>query len=72
MTTLETDRLVDEREAASILDCKPQTLSVWRLRGQGPAFHKIGRLVKYRLSTLAAYIDSRRCQNTAEADALDS
>lgn len=70
MTTLETDRLVDEREAASILDVKSQTMSVWRLRGCGPAFFKIGRLVKYRLSDLASYIESRRCTNTAEADAL--
>jgi hypothetical protein len=70
MVLNETDRLVDEREAASILDIKPQTMSVWRLKGCGPAFHKIGRAVKYRLSDLASYIDSRRCENTAQADAL--
>jgi predicted DNA-binding transcriptional regulator AlpA len=67
----ETDRLVDEREAAAILGgLKPQTLACWRLRGDGPAFCKIGRAVRYRLSDLAAYIKSRRCANTAEADAL--
>jgi hypothetical protein len=69
----ETDRLVDEREAAAILGgLKPQTLSVWRLKGCGPAFHKIGTRIRYRLSDLAAYIDGRRCTSTGEADALDS
>jgi len=68
----ETDRLVDQREAAAILGCKPQTLSVWRLRGKGPAFHKIGRLTRYKLSELAAYIDGRRCNSSDEAHALDS
>jgi predicted site-specific integrase-resolvase len=70
MTALETDRLIDEREAADILGVKPQTLSLWRLRGQGPAFYKVGRRVRYRTPELAAYLESRRCRNTAEADAL--
>lgn len=65
------DRLVDETEAADILGVKRQTLSVWRINGRGPAFHKIGRLVKYKLSALASYVDSRCCNNTAEADALN-
>lgn len=71
MMTVETDRLVDEREAASILSCKPQTMSVWRLRGTGPIFIKVGRLTRYRLSDLAKYIEARACHNTAEADALE-
>ncbi|MCI0430313.1 MAG: helix-turn-helix domain-containing protein [Rhodospirillales bacterium] len=72
MTTLESDRLVDSRNAAAMLGLEPQTLCVWRLRGCGPVFYKIGRSVKYRLSDLTAYIESRRCSNTAEAEALDS
>jgi hypothetical protein len=64
-------RLVGEEKAASFLDCKKQTLSVWRMQGTGPPFYKIGRLVKYDLSDLAAYLESRKCRNTAEANALE-
>lgn len=65
------DRLIDEVEAADILGVKKQTMGVWRIRGCGPAFVKIGRLVKYKLSDIRNYIDSRTVSNTAEADALD-
>ena len=64
------DRLVDETEAADILTVKKQTMSVWRLRGCGPRFVKIGKCVRYRLSDLHAYIDCRTVSNTAQADAL--
>ena len=65
-------RLVEDVEASDILGgVKKQTLSVWRLRGCGPPFIKIGRLVRYRVSDLMDYIESRRVNNTAEADKLD-
>jgi predicted DNA-binding transcriptional regulator AlpA len=66
----DSDRFLDDHEAAEFVGLKKQTLQVWRINGQGPAFYKIGRSVKYRLSDLIAYIESRRCRNTAEADAL--
>lgn len=69
---LDTDRLVPSGEAASILGIREQTLGVWRLRGCGPAYIRVGRAVRYRLSDLATYIDSRRVSSTAEADALDA
>jgi predicted DNA-binding transcriptional regulator AlpA len=65
-----TDPVVDEKQAARICGCKPQTLGVWRVKGCGPPFLKIGRLVRYRASDLEQYLASRRCQNTAEAAAL--
>jgi hypothetical protein len=73
MTPVETieDKFVGEPEAAEFYGVKPQTLAAWRLRGTGPAFHKIGRLVRYKLSELARYAESRRCENTAQADRLE-
>lgn len=67
--SLEQDRLVDEHEAASVLGLKRQTMAVWRSRGRGPMFVRIGRLVKYRMSELSRYVDSNTFANTAEADA---
>ena len=71
-TVTEADKFVDEQGAAEFLTVKPQTLSVWRLKGSGPPFHKIGRCVRYSIADLRDYIASRRCTNTAEADSLGS
>jgi hypothetical protein len=49
--------LLDENQAAAYLRVRPQTLSVWRCRGRGPNFVRIGRLVKYRRIDLDQYIE---------------
>ena len=51
--------LVDEREAAAILDCAIATLRNWRSARprKGPRFRKIGkRMVRYSRADLAAFI----------------
>lgn len=65
------DRLVDEAEAAQILGCRKQTLGVWRSTGRYDLpFVKIGRNVRYRVSDLLAFIDSRTVSSTNEAGEL--
>jgi hypothetical protein len=54
-TKLETP-LLDTKQAAEYLDVSPLTLRNWRLRGEGPAATKIGRLVKYHIRELEKYI----------------
>jgi excisionase family DNA binding protein len=52
--------LVDEREAAEILDVSPGTLSVWRSTGRyALPFVKVGRKVRYSRSGLNAWLESR-------------
>jgi hypothetical protein len=52
--------LVDEREAAEILDVVPGTLSVWRSTGRyGIPFVKIGRNVRYSRTALLNWLESR-------------
>ena len=63
-------RLVAEDEAARMLDVASQTMSVWRLRGCGPAFIKIGRNVRCSVADLQAWLDARRVTSTGQADAL--
>ena len=42
-------------EAAQWLKVKVQTLALWRSKGKGPRYCKIGRAVRYRLEDLEAY-----------------
>ena len=52
--------LVDEKAAAAHIFVEPGTLSVWRSTGRyGIPFVKVGRLVRYRLSALDAWLQSR-------------
>ena len=54
------DRLVGEEEASEILDVTPGTLQVWRSTGRySIPFVKVGRRVKYRISALESWIESR-------------
>lgn len=52
--------LVTEAQAAEILNVTPGTLSVWRCtRRYSLPYLKIGRSVKYRLSDIEAFCESR-------------
>lgn len=52
--------LLDEQEAAELLDTAPGTLSVWRSTGRyNLPFLKIGRKVRYRRTDLMAWLDAR-------------
>jgi hypothetical protein len=51
-------RLLDEAEAAGILNCSRAFLRRCRLFRSGPQFLKLGRLVRYRQQDLEAYIEA--------------
>lgn len=60
--------LVDETEAAEILDVVPGTLSVWRSTGRyAIPFIKVGRKVRYSRTALNAWLESRTRTNGATA-----
>ena len=46
-----------EKEAGPMLGVKPQTMAVWRTRGKGPRYIKIGRLVRYKPEDVEEYRD---------------
>ena len=54
-----------EAEAASFLRVKPQTLANWRVRGEGPAFSKIGGRGLYRLDVLRDFVRAKERTATA-------
>lgn len=53
------DRLLTPDQAASILAVQTKTLSHWRYTGEGPAYTKVGRLVRYRRADLDAWVDAQ-------------
>jgi excisionase family DNA binding protein len=58
--------LLDEKEAAELLDTAPGTLSVWRCTGRYKLpFLKIGRKVRYRRTDLLAWMESRTRESGA-------
>lgn len=61
------DTLLTEAQAAHLLSLKPRTLQMWRMRGTGPHYVKLGSTVRYRISTLSAWLDARTVRSTAGA-----
>ncbi|MEM9553712.1 MAG: helix-turn-helix domain-containing protein [Acidobacteriota bacterium] len=61
------DDLLNTRDSATYLDLSPRTLEKWRLTGGGPAFLKLGRSVRYRVSDLEAFLAERRRLSTSES-----
>lgn len=50
--------LLSTREAAAALGLKEQTLAVWRQQDRGPAFTRLGNVVRYRSTDLLAWLDA--------------
>jgi hypothetical protein len=51
--------LLETADVAVELGLSPRTLEGWRRRGEGPAYLKVGRLVKYRPEDVEAYKTAR-------------
>ncbi|MEL6258617.1 MAG: helix-turn-helix domain-containing protein [Pseudomonadota bacterium] len=62
--------LLNENELAQYLNIEAETLKKWRRLGQGPAFTKVGKSVRYRWQEIERYLDAQTVSNTAEARAL--
>lgn len=53
------DRLMTLTDLSEMLGIPVHTLYAWRQRGQGPAGYRIGRYVRYRRSTVEAWLEGR-------------
>ena len=58
--------LWDEKQLADYLNISPRTPQMWRHRGGGPRFIKIGAAVRYRFEDVQAWIGERTRANTAD------
>jgi excisionase family DNA binding protein len=60
------DAIIEPEQAAEYLKISSQTLAVWRCTGRyALPFVKVGRNVRYRLSDLNAWLESRARANGA-------
>ena len=58
--------VTDTRGAASYVKLSAVTLERLRLTGEGPAFCKLGKAVRYRKSDLDAWLSSRLVRSTSD------
>ena len=63
----EQDRFVNDVEAGKILAVSPQTLRNYRHLGRGPSYSKRGRMVRYLVSDLFAFMEGGRIDHDHEA-----
>lgn len=61
------EQLLTTEEVATKLRLAPATLVIWRTRGTGPEFLKIGHKVAYREADVAAWLAQRQRRNTVAA-----
>jgi predicted DNA-binding transcriptional regulator AlpA len=66
------ENLLSENEIAQIFGRSVPTLQKDRLRGNGPPYLKIGRLVRYRPSAVQAWLDEHTRQSTSDPGAASS
>lgn len=60
-------KLLDTVQAAEYLgNLKPNTLEGWRVSGKGVRFIKCGRLVRYRIADLDAYLEAQTRRSTSQ------
>ena len=61
--------LLDNEQTAALLGIKPNTLEIWRCRGKGPEFVKMGDTpqapVRYRRSALLDWLARRSFASTS-------
>lgn len=58
--TITGDGRVSHEVAAALLAVPAETLRKWRAAGDGPVPYTLGRLVTYRLSDLASWVEMGR------------
>lgn len=65
----EPDPLLDNEQTAALLGIKPNTLEIWRHKGRGPAFVKMGDApqapVRYLRSVVTEWLAERSFSSTS-------
>jgi len=66
-TPLDPNAGCNETQAALFLGVSVRTLQAWRVRGGGPPYVKISRVVRYQRGALAAFQEQHTVSSTSEA-----
>lgn len=62
---LDAQEVMTTAEAAAFLQCSIQHLEISRVRGDGPPFSRLGRLVRYRKSALLRWLEKNEVTSTS-------
>ncbi len=69
MNSVKLDELLTTKEAASVLGVKRNTLEIWRHKGRGPPFVRLGdgpcAPIRYLRAELAGWLNSRSYAHTS-------
>jgi len=63
------ERLLTNDALAERLHVHPNTTEHWRLKGEGPPWIRVGRLVRYRPEDVEEWLTRNRAQSTSESRA---
>lgn len=66
MTTRTDIKLLNNGGTAGLLKIRPNTLEIWRTKGEGPPYRKVGRSVRYVESEVIAWLDAQTHTNTSQ------
>lgn len=58
--TVKQGDIMTEKEAATYMNIKANTLRQWRVQSRGPVYHKQGRCVRYHKDEVDAWLESNR------------
>ena len=62
-----TEILLDGKQTAELLGCTEAALALWRKERRGPAYLRLGRLIRYREVDLLSWIESSRVEPARSA-----
>jgi hypothetical protein len=70
---VELNELLTNEQTAAMLGIKPNTLEIWRCKGKGPAFCKLGTHpsspIRYQRSRVVAWIEANTHASTTSVSA---
>ena len=58
--------LLDEKKTAQMLGLSPRTLQMWRLKGEGPPFVRLGAAIRYDLEEVNRWLDDQTRKSTSD------
>jgi excisionase family DNA binding protein len=67
MIDLGNENAINERQAAKYLGVSAGTLRLWRSEGRSPRFFRAGKLIRFRVCDLNAWIEERLCDPVSSA-----
>jgi hypothetical protein len=60
--------ILTTQQAAAFLQVSSQFLEIARVKGDGPPFSKVGRMVRYQRSTLRQWLRQQQRRSTSETN----